>query len=229
LQLLIHSLLLWQGGFLNEDRFHQIATVNPEFILGAQKDADFRKILNDCDLNVADGMGIKLAFWRWGEKLRYRMAGIDLMQEILKIANRRQLKVFLAANSRGLSFWKDTALAIGKNYPDLEIDGENLEARPPFRGLASKRIEADIVFCNFGVPFQEKFLNFQKNGKIKLAVGVGGSFDYLTGKLKRAPKWMQFFGVEWFWRLMLQPKRIKRIWSAVIVFTFKIICLKKEK
>ena len=56
-----------------------------------------------------------------------------------------------------------------------------------------------------------------------IAVGVGGSFDYLTGKLKRAPKWMQFFGVEWFWRLMLQPKRIKRIWNAVVVFPIKLI------
>jgi N-acetylglucosaminyldiphosphoundecaprenol N-acetyl-beta-D-mannosaminyltransferase len=237
--------------FLSEDKFHQIATVNPEFILEAQKDEEFRNILNSCDLNIADGMGIKLAFWRLGKKLKYRMAGIDLMREILKITNEKKLKIFLAAKSGGLSNFEETKNAILKIYPDLEIEGINMNCHSerlaknpsiskqdflfnrsgsfvPLSGTQDDiKIRADVVFANFGIPFQEKFLNSQKDGKIKLAVGVGGSFDYLTGKLKRAPKWMQFFGVEWLWRLILQPKRIKRIWNAVIIFPIKLIIKSK--
>lgn len=213
--------------FLNEEKFHQVATINPEFILEAEKDREFQKILNSCDLNVADGIGIKFAFSKFGEKLKCRIAGADLLEEILKIASNRGLGIFLAANSRGLSSWGETRDAILKKYPNSLIKGENLDRNNMKYQI--KNGEFQLLFCNFGAPFQEKFLNFQKDGKIRLAVGVGGSFDYLTGKLKRAPKWMQFFGVEWFWRLMLQPKRIKRIWNAVIVFPVKILCHKKEK
>ena len=206
--------------FLDGDKFRQIATVNPEFILKAQKDEEFKNILNSCDLNIADGIGIRFAFWRIGEKLKCRMAGIDLMQEILKIADKRKLKIFLAANKGGLSTWEETRNAILKKYPDLEIGGVNLDRNSLSYNL--QPITYNLIFCNFGAPFQEKFLNSQKNDRIKLAVGVGGSFDYLTGKLKRAPKWMQFFGIEWLWRLILQPKRIKRIFNAVIIFPIKI-------
>ena len=222
--------------FLSEEKFHQIATVNPEFVLEAQKDEEFKKVLNNCDLNVADGIGIKLAFWWLRGKLKCRMAGIDLMQEILKIANERKLKIFLAAKSGGLSSFEETKDAILKIYPSLKIDGENIkchsaldaESTLSIYGSVDSRfrgndIEADVIFANFGAPFQEKFLSSLKCDKIKLAVGVGGSFDYLTGKLKRAPKWMQFFGVEWLWRLILQPKRIKRIFNAVIIFPIKIM------
>lgn len=270
--------------FLNEEGTSQIATVNPEFILRAQKDEEFRNILNNCDLNVADGIGIKFAFWWLRNKLRCRMTGIDLMQEILKIANDRKLKIFLATKSRGLSTWEETRDAILKIYPNLEINGIDIDCYfwlsakggsaskgdqeselSNFEGVDSRfrgnDIKADIIFANFGAPFQEKFLNSQKSGspqhlclenekniennnknanliennslqnqrcrgKIKLAVGVGGSFDYLTGKAKRAPKWMQFFGVEWLWRLLLQPKRFKRIWNAVIVFPIKLLLSK---
>ena len=226
--------------FLSEDKFYQIATINPEFILKAQKDNEFKNILNNCDLNIADSIGIRFTFWRFGEKLKCRMMGIDLMMEILKISNEKKLRIYLAANSGGLSGWEETKKAILKIYPDLEIYGTNINCHSwldqestqsinvsvdsRFRG---NDIVADIVFCNFGVPFQEKFLNSLKCANIKLAVGVGGSFDYMTGKLKRAPKWMQFFGVEWLWRLILQPKRIGRIFNAVVIFPIKIIFYKK--
>jgi len=216
--------------FLNSDSFHQIATVNPEFILKTQKDRGFKDILNSCDLNVADGFGIKLAFWRYGKNLKCRMAGIDLMMEILKVANEKKLKIFLATSSRGLSSWEETKEAINKKFPDLEINGVNIschsEAEP--KNLEILRFaQDDIVFCNFGAPEQEKFLNSLKsaeNARIKLAIGVGGSFDYLTGKIRRAPKWMRQIGLEWLFRLILEPKyRFKRIWNAVIIFPIKII------
>ncbi|OGI16236.1 MAG: hypothetical protein A2Z52_02785 [Candidatus Moranbacteria bacterium RBG_19FT_COMBO_42_6] len=214
--------------FLGEKKIHQIATVNPEFILEAQKDEEFRNILNGCDLNIADGFGIKLAFWRFGETLKARATGIDLMQEILKIAEKGNLKIFLAANSRGLSTWEEAAAAIKNKYPGLDVNGENLDKNVADHNLPGANYE--IIFCNFGAPHQEKFLNSLKsaeNSKIRLAMGAGGSFDYLTGKVQRAPAWMQKTGLEWLWRLIQQPRRIKRIINATIIFPVKII-LKKQ-
>lgn len=210
---------------LGENKFYQIATVNPEFVLAAQKDEKFREALNGCDLNVADGFGLYLAFWKRGEKLRYRLTGADLMEEILKRAEEKKLGVFLAANRNGLSGWEETANAIKKVYPDLKIDGINMDGK-----ISKLKIgnfgNYEVIFCNFGAPFQEKFLHSLKslkNGKIRLAMGVGGSFDYLTGQIRRAPVCMRQLGLEWLWRLFQQPKRWKRIWNAVVVFTWKTI------
>lgn len=216
--------------FLMEDNFHQIATINPEFILAAQENSEFRNILNSCDLNIADGFGIKLAFWRYGKNLKYRLAGIDLMLKILQFANVKKLSVFLAANKNGLSSWEETRDAILKTYPNLEITGENIDTKKSYKffgcaksGEARQVSSCEILFCNFGTPYQEIFLRSQKGGKIRLAMGVGGSFDYLTGKTLRAPKFLRQMGLEWLWRLVLQPKRWKRIWNAVIIFPLKII------
>lgn len=210
--------------FLVEDSFCQIATVNPEFILEAQKNSEFRNILNSCDLNVADGFGIQLAFWRYGKKLKYRMAGADLMDEILKIANEKRLSIFLAVNKSGLSNFVEIKSALQKLYPNLEISGENLDINDTSYIIPA----TNIIFCNFGAPRQEAFLRSQKNGKIRLAMGVGGSFDYLTGKAPRAPQFLRQIGLEWFWRLILQPKRWKRILKAVFAFSLKVIFCKEK-
>jgi len=208
--------------FLSDNKFHQIATINPEFILWAQNDNEFKNILNNSGLNLADGVGICFAFLRFGKLLKARIAGVDLMHEILCISNEKKLSVFLVANKNGLSSWEEARDVLSKTYPSIEFNGANLDPLN-FSSLDIQNIKYEILFCNFGTPFQEKFINSLKDAKINLAVGVGGSFDYLTGKLKRAPKGMRIFGLEWLWRLGLQPKRIKRIINAVIIFPIKII------
>ena len=122
-----NEMLLKMMDFLAEEKFHQIATINPEFIVEAEKNDEFKKILNDCDLNIGDGIGIKFAFWRLGKNLKFRMAGVDLMREILKIANIKKLKIFLVTSSRGLSTWEKTRNTILENHPDLIVDGINLK------------------------------------------------------------------------------------------------------
>ncbi len=223
--------------FLSEQKFHQIATLNPEFILKSEKNSQFKNILNDCDLNVIDGFGIKLAGFRYGRKLKARVTGIDLMLEILKIANVKKLKIFLVANSGGLSDWKETRDAILKLYPKLNINGidfdcHSCESRNPVSRLPVSILDSrfhgndnnyDILFCNFGAPQQEIFINSIKSDTIRLAMGVGGGFDFLTGKIKRAPFFVRKLGLEWFWRLIQQPNRWKRIWNALIIFPIKVI------
>ena len=208
--------------FLSDGKFHQIATVNPEFILEAQKNAEFKNILNNSDLNVADGVGIWFAFLRFGKLLKARIAGVDLMHDILKMADEKKLSVFLVANKNGLSSWEETRNVISKKYPNIEFSGADLDSLN-FSEYQISNTRYQILFCNFGAPYQEKFINSLKNDIIVVAMGVGGSFDFITGKAKRAPKGMRIFGLEWLWRLILQPKRIKRIINAIIIFPIKVL------
>ena len=245
-------------GFLNEEKFHQIATVNPEFILRAQRDQEFRNILNRCALNVADGVGLSYAFLRHLEYLKTRLAGADLMQEIFEIADKKKLSLFLAIHKSGLSSYVEIKRVLNEKYPNIKIGGGDIDPRKN-KKLPST-VGFQVVFCNFGFPQQEKFLNsLNKNdppthpndkpeseliksntssensedlglqnkgcrGKIRLAMGVGGSFDFITGKLSRAPKIMRLLGLEWLYRLMLEPRyRIERVLRAVIVFPLRVI------
>jgi N-acetylglucosaminyldiphosphoundecaprenol N-acetyl-beta-D-mannosaminyltransferase len=192
------------ASFLVEDKFHQIATVNPEFILEAQKNITFRNILNSCALNIADGFGIKLAFLRWGKIFKFRMAGADLINEILQIANTKKLSVFLAIRKNGLSNFTEIKSTLQKLYPNLEIIGKDLNIHDTLYIIPN----IDIIFCNFGAPQQEIFLNNLKNARIRLAMGVGGSFDYLTGKTPRAPQFLRQMGLEWLWRLIKEYLRL---------------------
>jgi N-acetylglucosaminyldiphosphoundecaprenol N-acetyl-beta-D-mannosaminyltransferase len=208
--------------FLEEKKFHQISTINPEFILEAQKNEKFRNVLNACDLGIADGIGIWFAFLRKDQKLKTRIAGIDLMEKILEFANQKSLSIFLIANENGLSTWEETRDVISRNYPNLEINGINLNKEDT--GYKIQDMRCDILFCNFGAPHQELFLNSLKNANIRLAMGVGGGFDFLTGKIKRAPVFMRKLGLEWLWRLKEQPRhRFIRILKAVVIFPIKVL------
>lgn len=219
--------------FLAKAEFHQIATVNAEFILEAQKNSDFKNILNACDLNVADGVSIKYAFLRWGKWLKCRWAGTDLMDEILYLAYKLNHPVYLAVNKFGLTTFEEIAEKLEKLYPMIEIYGADID---PCRQETWPKVEgSEILLCNFGAPIQEQFIDFAKNDTIRLAVGVGGSFDFVCKKVKRAPKIIRQLGLEWLFRLLFQSWRDKeflrrrwhRVFNAVVVFPIKIILSKK--
>ncbi len=205
----------------------QINTINPEFILEAQKNQKFRDILNaKTSLNIADGIGVKFASWRYGKNLKHRWAGVDLMQEILKIANKNKQKVLIITHKDSLSSKNDIKTVVKELYPKLKVkiitmQRFNLRKDEDWKFT---NMNYDIALCNFGAPQQEMLLHNLQNYNIELAMGVGGSFDFLTGKIKRAPKWMRKIGLEWLWRLILEARyRLKRIWQAVIVFPVKIM------
>jgi len=214
--------------FLSENKIHQIVTVNPEFILRAQEDEEFKNILNDADLSIADGAGIWFAFLRHLKYLKTRITGIDLMLEILRLAENKNLPVFLVSHKNALSSWEETRDAILKTHPDLKIDGDLVGTECPFGCQSSKSIgDWAIVFCNFGAPHQERFIHSLKSlgqSKIRVAMGVGGGFDFLTGNRRRAPKILRKIGLEWLWRFVGEPKRrAGRIWNAVVIFPIRVL------
>ena len=212
------------ASFLEQDGLHQIATVNPEFILTAQEDNEFKTILNQADLCVADGVGVWFAFLRYGKILKSRLTGVDLMEEILSLASTKQYLVSVVMNVHSLSSWEEVRYAILKKYPTLKIRGVVLEN---FHHIDDLIFESKILLCNFGAPRQEKFihsLKTRKHNQIRLAIGVGGGMDFLTGKVRRAPKLWRKIGLEWSWRFAQEPRyRAKRIFRAVVLFPIKII------
>lgn len=206
---------------LDEPHFHRIATVNPEFLVRAESDSTFRVNLLQAERRIADGFGITLVAFLRRARVPARFAGADLTEKILALAQDRGSAVYLAVRADGLSSFRETKAAILRRYPDLIVTGDVI--RPPeaaqYRSSAAR---ARIVLCNFGAPEQEYFVESLRTapGDIRLALGVGGSFDYWTGKQTRAPRFMRTAGLEWLWRLISQPKRIGRIFQATVVFLF---------
>lgn len=231
--------------FLESRELNHIVTVNPEIILRAQEDPIFLKIINRACLSVADGIGVRFAFWRFGRHLKCRLTGIDLTWKILELSNQKKLAILLVSNKNGLSTWQETREAILKKYPDLKINGISID---PTAGHYDRSIELailkkkegyisyDVLLCNLGAPHQEKFIAELNRWSdwFCLAMGVGGSFDFITGKVSRAPKFMRVLGLEWLWRIFSQPAnknegfkfvflRIRRVLKAIVIFPIRVL------
>ncbi len=208
--------------FLDEKKFHQIVTVNPEFVLTVQKDSEFKEVLNQADLNIPDGVGLKLGAWLLGQKIGERLTGVDLTWELAKLANQKGYSIYFLGATTGVA--EKASKKIKLLYPNLKIAG-CYAGTPDEPGLIEKinNTNADILLVAFGAPKQDKFIfNNKSNIKIKVAMGVGGTFDYIAGVVPRAPKFLRSLGLEWLYRLIRQPKRIGRIFNAVIVFPIKV-------
>jgi len=217
-------------GFLADGRQHYIVTPNPEFLVLAQKDGRFRRILNKADLAVPDGIGLVFASWFLGQPLKRRVAGTDLMEKICQRAAFQGWSIFLLGD-REDGLVEETANQLKKRYPGLRIEGRTFEGRPPrasLKGRPSKGRpfdESAILFLASGAPKQEKWIaqNLAKLPSIKLAMGVGGAFNFISGRVRRAPRFLRIIGLEWLWRLGCQPWRIKRIFRAVIIFPWLVV------
>ena len=222
--------------FLSSNKQNHIVTLNSEIVLKAQKDEEYFHILNNADLSVVDGIGLKFAGLTTGNNLQ-RITGIDLTKKILEIAQDKKLKIAVLNWKRGLSEKEDIEKALIKKYPDLEFVVEDIELSAGSSESSAERLRRGgkfkpvILFVTLGAPYQEKFIyhNLKKIPTAKLAIGVGGSFDFISGKVKRAPLIFQKLGVEWLWRLAMQPKRWKRIYKAVIVFPLMFITSYKKR
>jgi N-acetylglucosaminyldiphosphoundecaprenol N-acetyl-beta-D-mannosaminyltransferase len=198
--------------FLSDGRQHHITTPNPEMIVLAQKDLYFKQILNEADLAIADGIGIIFAAKILRQKINKRLSGTDLAESILK---KSIGKVFLFGAKNGV------AGKIGKRYSNIVGFSENENDAIEMINLS----KPNILFVALGAPRQEKWIyeNLKKTPSVSVAVGVGGAFDFISGKVLRAPKFLRAIGLEWLWRLIVQPWRIKRMYSAVLKFPFLVL------
>ncbi len=206
---------------------HRFATVNPEFVMTAQRDAHFRAALESCDLALADGVGITLAARMRGEPLRGRVTGVELTQRLCALAARRGWGVFLLGAAPGIA--ERAAEELRRCSPGLRIAGCWAGSpRPEQRAGIDARIAAarpQFLFVAYGAPAQDVWLSEfaarrSSDSPGLLAMGVGGTFDYLAGVRRMAPRWMRSLGLEWLFRLIDQPSRWRRQ-TALIRFAVR--------
>lgn len=212
--------------FYKSKASHYLVTPNPEIILKAQEDEELFFILNKADISIADGFGLKLAAALSKQSLN-RYTGADLLPALLKEASHARRRVLIINWQDGLSSDADLIGAL-ERYGGIKylIINEARVNSPNENNL--KRIKdfaPELAICLLGSPYQEKYVyHLSRNlESLKLALGLGGAFDFLSGKAKRAPRILHFLGLEWFWRLIFQPSRLPRIWRATIVFLSKFI------
>jgi N-acetylglucosaminyldiphosphoundecaprenol N-acetyl-beta-D-mannosaminyltransferase len=203
-------------------------TLNPEIVLKAHREEKYRKILNGADLNICDGFGLRFAGFLKGKRLKARFTGVDVADFLLLNAEKKNLRILVIAAENSLSKPNEIERAIRGKYPELSVRSEYFLSSQDFFKDGIIR-EAEIIFVNFGAPQQEKFIfeNREKFPSAKILIGVGGTFDFLTGKITRAPSFLRGLGLEWLWRMIQEPKRIRRIWNAVVVFPILSLVRKK--
>jgi len=177
------DMLACLDGFVAAGGSHQVATVNPEFVIAARRDPEFQAILNAADLCLPDGVGLLWAGRILGRPLRQRVTGSDGVWHIAGLAARRGYRLFLLGAAPGVA--EEAARRLCDRYPGLVIAG---------------------------TPRQEKWLarNLARSGAA-VGIGVGGALDFIAGVAVRAPRWMQRLGVEWLYRLWREPWRWRRM------------------
>lgn len=197
--------------------FFHIVSLNPENMVLTKENDNFKKVVETAQIKLVDGVGVVLAA-RWlNIPIGQKMTGVELMEELVKMANVLRLRVLLIGARSNLAL--KLAECYSQKYAQAKFKGlygiQNIK-KP--RQVEEKAIfsivrhyKPHILLVSFGSPYQELWLARHKKQFSKIvAVGVGGAFDYLGGKVARAPKPIRDFGFEWLFRLIREPWRLKR-------------------
>lgn len=195
----------------------QHVVINASKVNLMEKDAELRRIVNECPLINADGASIVWAAKKLGVPLKERVTGIDLFQNLISLANDKGYKVYLFGAKEEVV--TKVKAVFEKQYPNLKIvgyrNGYFTQADEPEMVKNMAESGADMMFVAFSSPKKEYWVNKYLNDlNIPFVMGVGGSFDVVAGVTERAPKWMQNHGLEWFYRFIQEPGRM---WKRYIV------------
>jgi N-acetylglucosaminyldiphosphoundecaprenol N-acetyl-beta-D-mannosaminyltransferase len=203
---------------------HLVATVNPEFIMRARQDPEFARVLESADLCLADGTGVVWAARRQGCSMNAPVTGTDLIPPLAALCARRGFRLFLLGAEPGVA--DDLAQRLRVDHPELAVAAH---AGSPDPGddeetLALIRAHrAQVLLVAFGAPKQELWIDrLRDRAGFAVGIGVGGAFDYLTGRVPRAPTWMRRAGLEWLYRLLHQPWRVRRM-AVLPVYAVKVL------
>lgn len=202
--------------FHPSDMMH-IVSLNAENIVIAEKDSEFKQVLMKAQIKTIDGIGVYLIGLVLGYDFGHRIAGVDLMEELLAFASRERLRVVLIGGKKKIA--EKVIECQKQQYPKLNCVGiEGIVDIHHPTAQEEQRISSivlehkpNLIFVAFGSPFQEKWISHHRDqfhGMV--CMGVGGAFDYLSGTVPRAPFFLRRIGFEWIFRLFIQPWRIKR-------------------
>lgn len=222
------------GGFSLEKLFQSlksasnslwIVTANPEILLEARQDVYYAQALKQADIRLVDGAGLYF-LGRIFKQDWSRVTGVECSEALIEYAAKQQWRVaFIGGNGvvqKCVEYWQ-------RRYPELVLHGEEgghvqKDGLDDDKGEEARHrltlFAPQVVLVAFGHPKQERWIAryLQDFLQLRVIMGVGGTFDYWAGRIPRAPVWMQSIGLEWLWRLFMEPKRINRILRAVLLF-----------
>ncbi len=222
----LQQTLGWVDWAMTQPGLHQIATTNPEFVMLAQQDADFRQVLWQADLCIPDGIGLIWAS-RWLKRpLPERVPGSELVYLLAEQAAQNGWRLFLLGAAPGVA--AEAAAIFQNKYPGLIIAGTYAGSPTPEENdeivARINASRADLLFVAYGAPRQDKWIarNRHNLSTVRVAMGVGGALDFVTGKSIRAPRWLQRLGLEWLHRLYHEPWRWRRM-LALPRFVWRVV------
>ena len=200
-------------GFARDGRGAQVITLGTEMVVHAQRDARYRSVVNACALSLCDTVGLLAVARSRGAPLQRRVTGVELIEHLCERAAREGVSVFLFGGAPGVA--DEAARILRARYPGLQIAGTRngffSADESPAIAQQIRESGAQLLFAGLGFPKQEFWLadHLRETG-CGAAIGVGGSFDVISGKVERAPASWRRFGLEWLYRLVKEPKRWRR-------------------
>lgn len=208
-------------GFIAEGKPCYMTTPNIDHIMLYQADPEFALCYDEGALCVADGMPILWAANFLGTPLKEKVSGSDLVPRVCELADQKGYKLFFLGGRPGAADAATEKLCkslmnlkvVGKYAPPFGFEKDDIELKKIVRMI--KEARPDILFVGLGAPKQEKWIKkyYQELG-VPVSMGVGVTFEFIAGIVKRAPKWMQMAGLEWFWRLCMEPGRL---WKRYLI------------
>lgn len=215
--------------FIRDGKPHMVVTADSSGVVLAQRDPELMEIINSADLVTPDSAGILWAAKRFGAPLPERVSGVDIVDLFCERAAEKGYRVFLLGAAPGVA--EEAAYTLQQRYPGLTIAGTHHGYFKPEESDAVVRkireSKPDFLFVAMGQPRQEKWIHeHMAELGVPVSMGVGGTLDVLSGRVKRAPVWMQRRGLEWVYRLASNPRKIGKC-STLPVFVVKVLTARK--
>ena len=225
-----------------------IVTLNPEILVLANKAKEYKSVLNNAEIALPDGVGVIIAGKILGIRFKERVTGVELLESLCSEVSEKPITVGFLGGRHGVA--EMTAECLVQKYPGLRVvfaasewsdKGFNFQKVNRESGIKNQELRftkqklkihnslfmlhnsVDILFVAFGAPKQEMWISEHLDKiPVKVAIGVGGTFDYISGQVPRAPRLVQKLGFEWLFRLIIQPWRLKRQ-LALLEFIFLVL------
>ena len=200
--------------YIADGKPHHVVTADASMVVQARRDPELAEIVQNADLVTPDGAGLLWASKLHNKRLLHRVSGVDLVAELSRLSARKGYKLYLLGAGPGVA--EAAAQNLQERFPGAQFVGTRHGFFTPadepeiVREIAAAKPDALLVA--FGIPKQEKFITRHKAELgVPVLIGVGGSFDVYSGRVKRAPKWMQNRGFEWLYRLAQNPRKIGKV------------------
>ena len=211
--------------YLKTDEGHIIVTADASAVVIAMDDPEFTEIIREADIVTPDGAGILLASKILGLGITEKVSGVDLARSLCRLSGEKGFSIYFLGAAPGVA--EEARQKLLEQYPDMKVVGvHHCYFKPEEEASIVEDVKAsgaDILLVAMGIPAQEKLIkrNLDKLG-VKAAIGVGGTFDVFSGRIERAPVWMQRHGMEWLHRLCKNPKKISKV-AMLPKFMMKVL------